>query len=155
MKIAVVTDDGMTVSQHFGQARYYAVLTIEEQRVSGRRMLDRGDTLQAVAEHQARQGLSGVIDCHGTGTAAAAAYRAEGRPMTSEPSLRFLTASLRVEYVNPTPLGVPLEVRGSVKEIKGRRVVVEVWISANGIVTVRGEVIAVQVPEMMLDGLAT
>ena len=74
MKIAIVTDDGTTVSQHFGQARYYVVLTIEEQRVSGREMLDRGDTLPAVAEHQARQGLSGEIDCHGTGTAAAAAH---------------------------------------------------------------------------------
>jgi predicted Fe-Mo cluster-binding NifX family protein len=66
--------DGVIVSQHFGQARYYAVLTVEEQRVLGREMLDRGDTLLAVAEHQARQGLTGEIDCHGAGTAAVAAH---------------------------------------------------------------------------------
>ncbi len=30
MKIAAITDDGITISQHFGRARYYAVLTIQE-----------------------------------------------------------------------------------------------------------------------------
>ncbi len=29
MKIAIVTEDGRTVSQHFGRAPYYAVLTVE------------------------------------------------------------------------------------------------------------------------------
>jgi acyl-CoA thioesterase FadM len=58
-----------------------------------------------------------------------------------------------VDYVKPTPLGVDLEVRGKVKEHKGRKVIVEEWILANGIVTVRGEVVAVQVPESMLEDL--
>ena len=97
--------------------------------------------------------LASLIDCHGTGTAAAAAYRAEGRDMASQPPLRFLTASLRVDYLKPTPLGVTLEIRGKVKEAKGRKVVIEEWIVANGVVTVRGEVVAVQVPEQMLDDL--
>jgi len=30
MKIAAITDDGITISQHFGRAQYYAVLTIED-----------------------------------------------------------------------------------------------------------------------------
>lgn len=94
--------------------------------------------------------LASLIDCHGTGTAAAAAYRAAGRPMDSQPALRFLTASLHVEYLRPTPLGVKLEIRGRVKEVKGRKVVVEEWILARGEVTVRGEVIAVQVPEELV-----
>jgi len=73
MKIAVVTDDGATVSQHFGRARFYAVLSVEGERVVGREMIDRGDTvLPANEEHEARQGLAGDLDCHGTGTAAAA-----------------------------------------------------------------------------------
>ncbi|MBI1852199.1 MAG: PaaI family thioesterase [Planctomycetes bacterium] len=94
--------------------------------------------------------LASLIDCHGTGSAAAASYRAEGRAMDSDPPLRFLTASLHVDYLKPTPLGVTLEVRGKVKEMKGRKVVIEEWITANGIVTVRGEVVAVQVPEEMV-----
>jgi acyl-coenzyme A thioesterase PaaI-like protein len=93
--------------------------------------------------------LASLIDCHGTGTAAAAAYRAEGRPMDSDPPLRFLTASLQVDYLKPTPLNVTLEVRGRIKEVKGRKVSIEEWIIADGEITVRGEVVAVQVPESL------
>ena len=93
--------------------------------------------------------LASLVDCHGTGSASAAAYRAVGRATESQPPLRFLTASLHVEYHKPTPLGVPLEVRARIKSVKGRKVVVEETISANGVVTVRGEVVAVQVPEEM------
>jgi acyl-coenzyme A thioesterase PaaI-like protein len=99
--------------------------------------------------------IASLIDCHGTGTAAAAAYRAEGRAMDSEPPLRFLTASLQVDYLRPTPLGAPLEVRGKVKEIKGRKVVVAAALSVHGEVTARGEVVAVQVPQELLDRLKT
>jgi len=97
--------------------------------------------------------LASLIDCHGTGTAAAAAYRAEGRVMDSEPPVRFLTASLQVHYLKPTPLGIPLEVRGKVREVKGRKVVIEEWIVAGDEVTVRGEVVAVQVPEELVQEL--
>jgi len=96
--------------------------------------------------------IASLIDCHGTGTAAAAAYRAAGRAMDSEPPLRFVTAALHVDYLRPTPLGVPLEVRAVVKEIKGRKVVVSATLSALGEVCARGEVVAVQVPEEMLRG---
>jgi acyl-coenzyme A thioesterase PaaI-like protein len=94
--------------------------------------------------------LASLIDCHGTGTAAAAGYRAESRDMDSEPALRYLTASLHVDYLKPTPLGPVLEVRGRVKEVKGRRIVIEEWITANGEITVKGEVVAVQVPDEMV-----
>ncbi len=97
--------------------------------------------------------IASLIDCHGTGTAAAAAYRAEGRGLDSEPPLRFLTASLHVDYLKPTPLGPPLEVRGRIKEVKGRKVVVAATLSAKGIVTAQGEVVAVQVPPQLLDEL--
>jgi acyl-coenzyme A thioesterase PaaI-like protein len=97
--------------------------------------------------------LASLIDCHGTGTAAAAAYRFENRGMETEPAFRFLTASLHVDFLKPTPLGVELEIRGKVKQVKGRKVVVQEWINANGITTVRGEVVAVQVPEEMVDAL--
>jgi predicted Fe-Mo cluster-binding NifX family protein len=33
MKIAVISDDGQTVSEHFGRAPYYVVLTIEDDQV--------------------------------------------------------------------------------------------------------------------------
>ena len=94
--------------------------------------------------------IASLIDCHGTGTASAAAYRAEDRDMGTEPPLRFVTASLQVDYLRPTPLGVPLEVRGRVEEISGRKVIVSATISAEGETCARGRVVAVRMPENMV-----
>jgi acyl-coenzyme A thioesterase PaaI-like protein len=96
--------------------------------------------------------LASLVDCHGTGTAAAAMYRQEGRTMDSLPAFRFVTASLHVDYLRPTPLDAELEIRGRVKEIKGRRVVVEATVSAGGLITARGEVVAVQMPDSFSHG---
>jgi acyl-coenzyme A thioesterase PaaI-like protein len=94
--------------------------------------------------------IASLVDCHCTGTAAAASYRAEGRAMDTDPPLRFVTASLHVNYLRPTPLGVPLEVRASVKEIKGRKVVMAATVSAEGEVCARGEVVAVRMPDHLI-----
>jgi acyl-coenzyme A thioesterase PaaI-like protein len=94
--------------------------------------------------------IASLIDCHSTGSAAAAAYQAAGRSMDSEPAYRFVTASLHVDYLKPTPLGMPLEVRARIKEIKGRKVVIESSLSASGLVTARGEVVTVQAPDQMM-----
>jgi len=91
--------------------------------------------------------IASLIDCHSTGTASAAAYRAQGREMDTDPPLRFLTASLHVDYVRPTPIDGLLEVRARVKEIKGRKVVIVSTLSAGGEVCARGEVVTVQMPE--------
>jgi acyl-coenzyme A thioesterase PaaI-like protein len=94
--------------------------------------------------------IASIIDCHCTGTAAAAAYRESGREMGTEPPFRFVTASLRVQYLRPTPMGVPLEVRGRVTEIHGRKVIVTATVSAEGEVCANGEVVAVQMPDHMV-----
>ena len=70
--------------------------------------------------------------------------------MGSDPPFRFVTASLHVDYLRPTPLGVPLEVRGSVEEVSGRKVVIQIHVAAEGEVCARGKVIAVQMPEHLL-----
>ncbi len=94
--------------------------------------------------------IASLIDCHSTGTASAAAYRAEGREMDIDPPLRFVTASLHVNYLRPTPLGVSLEIRGRVMEITERKVIVETTLSAEGKICAQGEVVAVKMPEDML-----
>lgn len=91
-----------------------------------------------------------LIDCHGTGTAAAAAYRKAGREMGTEPAFRFVTASLQVDFKKPTPLGVPLEIRGTISEIGDRKVVVDVTISDGETICSTGRVVAVQLPDSML-----
>ncbi len=112
-------------------------------------------TFQPQAYHIAIPGIvyggliASIIDCHCIGTAAAAAARAEGLEMDTDPAPRFLTASLKVDYIKPTPLGVILTVRARAKEVKGRKVVVTAELWADGEIRARGEVVAVKVPEEM------
>ncbi|NOY36935.1 MAG: PaaI family thioesterase [Chlorobi bacterium] len=93
--------------------------------------------------------IASLIDCHSTGTASAAKYRAENRELGSEPPLRFLTASLHVNYLKPTPIDTELMLRATVKEVKGRKVVVEVRLYAEDDLCATGEVVTVQMPEGM------
>lgn len=96
--------------------------------------------------------IASLVDCHCTGTAAAAMYRAEAREMGTEPPFRFVTASLHVDYLKPTPLNGELVIRGRVKEIRGRKVVVEAAVYAGEVLTARGEVVAAQMPESFVSG---
>lgn len=91
--------------------------------------------------------IASLIDCHSTGTGAAAAYREAGREMGSQPAFRYVTASLKVDYLRPTPIGGPLTIRARVTEFKGRKAVIESTLSAGGEVCARGEVVVVQMPE--------
>jgi acyl-coenzyme A thioesterase PaaI-like protein len=95
--------------------------------------------------------IASLIDCHSTGTAAAAMYRSLGRDMDSLPAFRFLTASLHVDYLKPTPIDSQLEVRAMVKEIKGRKVIISTTLSSHGEVCARGEVIAIQMPDHLYE----
>lgn len=96
--------------------------------------------------------IASLIDCHGTGSAAAAAYRAEGRAMDSQPSLRFVTASLHVDYRAPTPEGVELELCGEIAEVGERKVIVDVSVQAGGKTCATGRVVAVRMPAHMMPG---
>ena len=78
-------------------------------------------------------------------------YRADGCEMDTLPPYRFVTGSLHVDYLKPTPLAQPLQLRGRVKEVRGRKVIVETTVLAGDTVTARGEVIAVQMPESFGD----
>jgi acyl-coenzyme A thioesterase PaaI-like protein len=90
--------------------------------------------------------IASLIDCHATGTAAAAIYREEGRAMETMPPVRCVTASLHVDYLAPTPIDTDLEVRARVKEIKGKKVVLEATLAADGKVCARGQVVCIRIP---------
>jgi predicted Fe-Mo cluster-binding NifX family protein len=52
MNIAVVTDDGQTISQHFGRAPYYLVFTVEANEIVGKELRDKvGHQQLAQEEH--------------------------------------------------------------------------------------------------------
>ncbi len=86
--------------------------------------------------------IASLIDCHGAATASAAKARAEGRPLG-----RFVTASLKVDYRAPTPINTELTIRGKATEIKGRKVLVDLTLSANGKLCAEGSAVMVQIPE--------
>ena len=94
--------------------------------------------------------IASLIDCHATGTAAAAAYAAEGRAPGTEPPIRFLTASLKVDFRRPTPLGPILELRGRAREVRGRKVILDIELLAEGQVCATGEVLCVIAPEGLI-----
>ncbi len=41
MKVAVITDEGTIISQHFGRAPYYLVLTVEDGKIVNRELRDK------------------------------------------------------------------------------------------------------------------
>jgi len=91
--------------------------------------------------------IASLMDCHGAATASAAKAREENKPMS-----RFVTASLKVDFRAPTPTDTPLEIRGKVKEIKGRKVLVDMTLVADGKICAEGSVVMVQIPPQYVKG---
>jgi acyl-coenzyme A thioesterase PaaI-like protein len=60
-----------------------------------------------------------------------------------------VTASLKVDFLKPTPAGAELEVHAHVRELGERKAIVEATLVAGGTVTAKGEVVAVRIPEAM------
>ncbi len=93
--------------------------------------------------------LASLIDCHAMATAAAEAERVAGREIGVGEAPRYVTAALHVDYLRPTPLGGELMLRAKVAETGRRKMVVRMTVTANGLETARGEVVAVLMPESM------
>lgn len=96
--------------------------------------------------------LASLVDCHSTGSAALALYRQEGHePGDDAPVPRLVTASLKVDYLRPTPLGVLLRAQGRIEEIGARKVVVASEVRASDDVVATALVVAVRAPQTMTD----
>ena len=79
-------------------------------------------------------------------TLIADAYRAAGQPIGTEPHRWCVTASLRIDYLAPTPVDRPVELRARVREASGRKRIVECTVRSGGCEVARAEVVAVEVP---------
>jgi acyl-coenzyme A thioesterase PaaI-like protein len=89
--------------------------------------------------------VASLLDCHGTASAAAFAYRAAGRSMADEADfMRFVTASLKVDYLRPTPVGEELVIKGRLLGIDGRKVRVALALVAAGDNCAAGEMLAIR-----------
>ncbi len=90
--------------------------------------------------------IAAVIDCHSICTAIVDAYRVAGRELGSEPLLWSVTASLKIDYLAPTPISGPMELHARVRTASGRKRVVECTVRSGGRYCARAEVVAVEVP---------
>lgn len=111
MKIALITDDGKTISQHFGRANHYAVLTIEDGQIVQREVREKlshkhfsGEAhehnasqphgFDSVSQNRHNQMAAAILDCEalicrGMGAGAYAGMKEQGiRPVvTNEESI--------------------------------------------------------------------
>jgi acyl-coenzyme A thioesterase PaaI-like protein len=90
--------------------------------------------------------ISAIMDCHSIWTAIAATYREESREVGSDPLVWYVTGSLKVTYLKPTPLDVPLKLTSHVEKINGRKSTVLCSLVSDGQETAVGEMLAVRVP---------
>jgi acyl-coenzyme A thioesterase PaaI-like protein len=95
--------------------------------------------------------IASLIDCHSVGTATAAAYEAGGREPGSEPPLRYVTGTLNVRYLRPTPINEELLLRARIKELHDKKVVVTCSLYARDEECAQGEVTVIRLPKTMLE----
>jgi acyl-coenzyme A thioesterase PaaI-like protein len=93
--------------------------------------------------------IASLADCHAMATAAAASMVAAGLTPGVDPTPRFVTASLHVDFIRPTPLGPELVLRAHAVEIGERKVTVEMRVLVDDVESARARVIAVRAPTTM------
>jgi acyl-coenzyme A thioesterase PaaI-like protein len=89
--------------------------------------------------------IATILDCHMAITATAHAYREAGRELGADPALVYVTASLRVDYLKPTPIAGPVELRARVTAQSARKITVACRLLSGGQETARGEAVFVNV----------
>lgn len=93
--------------------------------------------------------LASLADRHAIATAAGATMVAIGQVPGRDPTPRFVTASLTVDFLRPTPLGPELLLRSRATEIGERKVVVGLSVFADGVECAKARVVAVRAPTTM------
>jgi len=96
--------------------------------------------------------IASLVDCHSIAAGAAASMVADGLAPGRDETPRFVTGSLHVDYLKPTPLGVELVLRSRADEVGARKVHVTTSVFAGDTEVARGKVVAVRMPSTMLAG---
>ena len=84
--------------------------------------------------------IATLIDCHSVCLAVANAYRQDGE----DPSATswFVTASLSVNYLRPTPVDAPLKLKAKILDVEGNKTRLRCSVFSDGHETAVGEVVA-------------
>ena len=96
--------------------------------------------------------LATLIDCHCVCTAAAAAYRDQGREIGTPPDLHYATTKLETRYLRPTPMGEELELFARIVDRNERTYVLSCELVARGKPCVEAAVEAIEVPASWIRG---
>ncbi len=91
--------------------------------------------------------IATIIDCHSLNTANAAACEKEGREYDADPLSGYVTGSLSVKYLKPTPIDEPVTLRARVKEFQERKIIVTCSLYSGETECAIGEVVAVRVAQ--------
>lgn len=91
--------------------------------------------------------LATLIDCHCICTAIAAAYRAQGRAIGSQPNINLVTAGMTLRYRRPAPIDSPLHLAAQIDAQIHNGYRVSCTLSARGKVCVTADVDAIQVAD--------
>ncbi|MFW9789350.1 MAG: PaaI family thioesterase [Candidatus Thorarchaeota archaeon] len=90
--------------------------------------------------------IATLIDCHGTGTANAAAHKAAGN---GKHHFLHVTASISVKYLKPTPVDKPVTLRARVIESDEKRMKVSCELYSDDMKCATGEVVTVRVDQQL------
>lgn len=110
---------------------------------------------QPAPQHMALPGftygglIASLADCHAIATAAGAAMTAAGLRPGVDATPRFVTASLHVDFLRPTPLGPELVIRARAVEVGARKIVVEESVFAGDVECAKARVVAAPLPASM------
>jgi hypothetical protein len=89
--------------------------------------------------------IASLIDCHSLNLAIAHAYRLENRPIGSSPRIGYVTASMTVSYLKPTPIQATVELRARIIQFEGLKAWMSCILSAAGEMRARGEVLGIRI----------
>jgi acyl-coenzyme A thioesterase PaaI-like protein len=96
--------------------------------------------------------IATLIDCHSVNTANAASCEAEKRQYDADPFSGFVTGTLTVKYLRPTPAGEPVTLRARVKDMTERKITVTCSLYSGEAECARGEVVAIKInPSKLLE----
>ncbi|GAB4074661.1 PaaI family thioesterase [Barrientosiimonas marina] len=92
--------------------------------------------------------IASMVDCHGTGSASLALHRKNGyEPGEGKEASRFVTASLNVDYIKPTPQNTPLKAIGKPEEVHPKKFKVHTEVYAGDELCAKAVVTAAVMPD--------
>jgi acyl-coenzyme A thioesterase PaaI-like protein len=92
--------------------------------------------------------ISGIIDCHCMCTMIAEYYKNKNLEEKEFPEYWFATASMKIDFLKPTPVDKPVLLRANIKEMHEKKAVVSCSLYSDVTECASGEVLGVRVPAL-------